>query len=582
MFTLLGLLGTKLIFFSKKSTLVFLSLLVGSFVVQAYIPKAAFWGKHYSILQYSTSAQTLKAGNCSNAVTVNTYNFGGALTNVLTNLTVNLSSAGVTFYSDSDCLNSITTLTITTGTSSGTFYFIADTAGTKPIVSAATGYKPALQNQTLATNPFVWTGGGANALWSTGLNWSGGAQPSSADAALFDSTCVSNCSPSIDAAKTIYRIRMSTGYAGTINQSNNLTVVNGYVQAAGTFNAGSAMLNVGGDFNFAGGTFAAGTSTLYLSGTSYSSTQIKPGSANYFNVTIVGYACQYMMSGTLNVNGELYLGGTVGYSSPYINGGTILAKGNVTSNGSTSGSAGSVVLKIAGSSDQTITGANGFILPKTEITSTGGIIYLMGGLVFQDNFTYTSGTVNAGTSAVTFLGNGYVWADLKVSGLSFYDVTISGYLAGFVLYGTLDVKGSYTLATVISYGASYITGGAITVEKNLVFNNNGQGFAALGSTPLSMVGTTDAVITYTAGAFHGGPITINKTGGAKVTMTSNVTFTNTNQDLTITAGTLDMAGYNLNVTRNISNSGTLKRGNNPSCGTLTYGGSFTGTAAVCP
>ena len=78
------------------------------------------------------------------------------------------------------------------------------------------------------------------------------------------------------------------------------------------------------------------------------------------------------------------------------------------------------------------------------------------------------------------------------------------------------------------------------------------------------------------------PIQIAKTGGASVIQTSNYSMNNNNQDLTITSGDLYLDDYKLTINRNITNSGTLRRGANPSCGVLTYGGSYSGTAAVCP
>jgi hypothetical protein len=98
-----------------------------------------------------------------------------------------------------------------------------------------------------------------------------------------------------------------------------------------------------------------------------------------------------------------------------------------------------------------------------------------------------------------------------------------------------------------------------------------------------MVGTSvGSTFTHSGGTIVRGPITVNKTGGGSVVLASNVNFNGANQDLTITAGTLDMAGYNLTVARNISNSGTLKRGDSPTCGTVSQGGTYSGNAAICP
>src|SRR5690606_19556813 len=123
-----------------------------------------------------------------------------------------------------------------------------------------------------------------------------------------------------------------------------------------------------------------------------------------------------------------------------------------------------------------------------------------------------------------------------------------------------------------------VDSGTIYVKGNVECS----GSTTLGSAVVIMDGTANANLIGSSPLRNCLALEIAKTAGAKVTMTSHFLMNSSNQDFIITSGTFDMAGFNLTVNRNITNNGTLRRGTNPTCGTLTYGGSYTGAAAVCP
>lgn len=223
-----------------KSISLFLFLFLFFLLLSGFRNNIAFKKSQESKLAFITTAQNIYSGNCSDAATIQTQSPSGVAQNASSNLTVNLATTGsLQFYSDSSCTSSITSVTISSGTSSKSFYFILTAAGSETITASATGYTSAAQVESATANPFIWTGAGGNVNWNNGANWSGGTSPSSTSHyALFNSTCSSNCSPTINVSISVGGIRVNSGYSGTITlgSGNSLTIDSkGWVQAAGTF-----------------------------------------------------------------------------------------------------------------------------------------------------------------------------------------------------------------------------------------------------------------------------------------------------------------------------------------------------------
>jgi hypothetical protein len=109
-------------------------------------------------LVFTTSAHTTVAGECSNAVTLETRDTHGNTSNVSGDLNVTLSgvNGAMTFYSDATCDTSIgTTATVSNGTSSVTFYYKDTNDGTTDLTLSSSYNDPAAQSQTITPNTAV-------------------------------------------------------------------------------------------------------------------------------------------------------------------------------------------------------------------------------------------------------------------------------------------------------------------------------------------------------------------------------------------------------------------------------------------
>ena len=103
-------------------------------------------------LAFPAAAQTLAAGQCSAAITVQSQNAGGTPENVtsLTPVTLSSSSSGGSFFSDPACATTPAfELAIPSGGNASTVYW-RDTRVGEPLLSAtAIGFSPAAQSQTV-------------------------------------------------------------------------------------------------------------------------------------------------------------------------------------------------------------------------------------------------------------------------------------------------------------------------------------------------------------------------------------------------------------------------------------------------
>jgi hypothetical protein len=491
---------------------------IGGFALEGraagYYNAAFGFRKKEPFLKFANVALSPPAGACSALVSIQTMNGSGVATNVTSNLTVNLSGSGTTtFYSDSNCATPVTSVVIVTGSFSYPLYFSDTTVGSPVITATAGGYKTASQTHTVGTNPFVWTGGGANALWSNGLNWSGGAAPGTFDQAIFNSICSSNCSPTIAAnIPGILGIRMTSGYSGTITKNNGVTMVlgqTGWFQEAGTFSAGNANLTLNGHFTLAGGTFTAGsapvilnrdftisgsgtftagTSTLSFFGTFGYYKQIRPNSTSFANVVFGSagscYGVSETMTGTMSAQNVTFSCGAPLIYNYSLIGGTVNVSGNLTVSAPVLGS---VQISMVGSG--TITGGGAtFTVPNLTINSPGGTIDLVGTIVSFGNYTYTAGTVNAGTSTLIFSGeNSYINQITPGASVTYNNVQIGSigtcYGVNQQVIGTMYVQ-NLTISCSDSIHQSYLSAGSIEVAGNLTVNK-----VSVGAGIVKMVGS---------------------------------------------------------------------------------------------
>jgi hypothetical protein len=455
-----------------------------------------------------------------------------------------------------------------------------------------------------STYDFNWTGASADSNWATAANWSGGVAPGASDLVVFQDTyCGANCSVNINNNSSLRGVHIYSPYTGTITQGSgiSLTIGNrGWLQNAGVFLGSDAPITIGGNFTINGGSFTAPNNTMTMNGGSTwttnlatfnhnngtvvinlgsgTSTTFNTGANSFNNLNLFTWAGSYTVSGTSIVNGHLQFGSASG-SGTNFSGGTVTALGDVTSlsNGTGSGTA-TTVINIAGTGLQNITGSGNW--PSMTINKASGTANLFGNYQFNGVLNYTSGTINPGLATFNFnRANGtttHQFNGLTLTNVSFNHIASS---AVFNLSNqALNVTGTLTFNAL--FAAAAINSGTINAYGDIIQI----GTASIGGTAnLNILGTTNTTIT-AAGTISipGATVTVNKNPINRVTLVGNSFLNNAGQNLTIVSGTLDMNSYNLTVGNNISNGGTLKRGNNPTCGTVSQAGVYTGNAPICP
>ncbi|HEY8207567.1 MAG TPA: hypothetical protein VIG99_08805 [Myxococcaceae bacterium] len=107
-------------------------------------------------LAFVTAAQSVAAGACSGAVTVQSRDGTGNPSSPSADLTVTLAASpsnGFQIFSDASCTTQVAAVTILTGTSTQTFYFSGSVVGPVSLSAGATGYTSATQGETVTAGP---------------------------------------------------------------------------------------------------------------------------------------------------------------------------------------------------------------------------------------------------------------------------------------------------------------------------------------------------------------------------------------------------------------------------------------------
>ena len=282
-------------------------------------------------------------------------------------------------------------------------------------------------------------------------------------------------------------------------------------------------------------------------------TTISGTSAAYYILEFVGKGFNYNITsaGNTNVANSLNLSGTLSYN---LNTGTIVVSGDINVTNTAAGCAGSGQVNITGTGVQnfigsTVAGAGG--LPKLTINKTSGTLNLSNFPASSNDFTYTAGTINAGTSTYCFIdGNTTPYTisgSLNLQNIEFLTITNQT----FTVANTVSAAGDLTMA-----GTARLTlnTGTINVNGNIFLTNTAANGG--GSATINIVGTANEIIDGTALAITQNLlpfVNITKTGGT-LTMKGNISES---QDWTYNSGTVDAAsftstvifgGNNLNVT----------------------------------
>ena len=316
------------------------------------------------------------------------------------------------------------------------------------------------------------------------------------------------------------------GGAGTIDVNGALSI------GGGSFTATSGTTFVSNNLTISGGTFAHNSGTFSLEPNNKT---VNTGAAIFNHVIVNMFNGETLtVTGTMDVNGNLSILGVAAIN------GTLAVSGNVTTTTFVSGSG---IILLDGNTNQTL-GASGGVggIPGLTINNTGA----PGAVVtIQDTidvggggaWTYTAGNVNASASTIRFREFSKT---ISPGSMIFNNVEFNvGSGSTLTISGTLDIDGSLTLTE-----QSAVNGGVIAVAGNLISTDTTVG----GTTAITLDGTgAQSIDTTGGGDLPNGTLMINKAAGT-ATLAANLTLNGAGQDLTITAGTLDLAGYNPTLT----------------------------------
>jgi hypothetical protein len=289
---------------------------------------------------------------------------------------------------------------------------------------------------------------------------------------------------------------------------------------------------------------------------------------NHVNFTAgtLGGVGNHTINGTLKALGDLTF-----YCDSYTsvtNSGTIEVSGNLNiQNVYVRG--GTTLIRMVGTGTITGSGSGSYIGPL-EIATSGTITFANSGTIdIGGNFTYTSGTVVATGSTVRFVsGNALT---VNSGSMVFNHVTFAqSATVASTITGTLYVGGDLLLTT--GGFLPYVNGGTIDVKGNLSAQTTFNG----GTASIVMSGSGVQTISIPSGTpkFPGTTITVNNASSV-LTLGSALNL-GTSPGLTVTSGSVNMAGYSLTIKTLSLNSNTLTKNG----GVLTVNGTTVGTGSL--
>ncbi len=375
-----------------------------------------------------------------------------------------------------------------------------------------------LTNWTFSAANLVWTGATSTA-WNLASNWAAGYVPNATDNVTITKTGSNNLV--LETSPTVNNI--------TISASNNVSLGSNTLTVKGTW------LN--------NGTLDAGSSTVVFAGTTGTQTVNNVGSS-FNNVSHTGASTLQALVNALNIGGTFT--NSAGTFDANSLGNTFT--GAVTLSGGTYN---------AGSATQTFNGG---------LTVSGGTFSGSTGEVTTTNLTISSGTFTAPSTTLNISG------DFSNSGT--FD-----HSGGTVLFNgvTQSITGATTFYNLTHEGASAetLTLNSATVVNGNVTNNDGT--LALNNINLTIGGNysnsvgvggftpgTGSVIfnhasnTQTLSMADGGDFSnIQHTGAGTFQLLSDLAMTG---NMTNSAGTLSVNGYNIVIGGNWTNSATFNPG----------------------
>lgn len=360
----------------------------------------------------------------------------------------------------------------------------------------------------------VGTAWNNNTSWSTTSSTgpSSGSIPTLADDVIFDVNSAATCPVSTTVG--FCRDITTTGWTGTITLNVDLSVQRNHVLSSTTTINGTA-------FYCANGTGSITSNTILFPNFKLNR------SSGTFTLTL---------NDVLNVINIVqdFNGAVTNGFSVNVNGNMVFANTNVAYSGTT-------IYNLVGTGNLGYVNVTSFYSCTININTTGTITFLSGVHINTGTLTYIAGNVITTGSTVLFNGTNSVTSKNLSTGNEILFNNINASTGGPATTTTLNndiiVLGNFTVS---NFNGHNFNGGKILVSGNIVNPTTLQ--ANGGTSIMEMVGSNPASITNvgatpsSATGILSRSLTINKSGGATVTLIGNLSLLATGRTYQVSAG----------------------------------------------
>ena len=325
---------------------------------------------------------------------------------------------------------------------------------------------------------------------------------------------------------------------GNLNLANFPASSNAFIYTAGTINAGTSTY-----------CFTDGNANPYAI----------TGTLSLNNIEFLAITNQqFTVTTTLTATGDFTIAGTARVS---LNTGSINVNGNIFLTNTSTIGGGSAIINIIGTGNETMDGTavaiSQDLLPFIVINKASGTLTLKGNISESQDWTYTSGTVDASTfaSTVAFGGNAL---SVTSAGMSFYNVTVTA--------NTITLLNSMTIKNNLAINAGHLAPGTNTINIAGNWNDYGAGGFTEATSLVNFNGSTLQTIT-SPGGENFANLKINNSGTG-IQLLNSVQIATV---LTMTQGNINLNGNTLTLGLSVANNGTLAY----TSGTMIGAGTFT-------
>ena len=325
---------------------------------------------------------------------------------------------------------------------------------------------------------------------------------------------------------------------GNLNLANFPASSNAFIYTAGTINAGTSTY-----------CFTDGNANPYAI----------TGTLSLNNIEFLAITNQqFTVTTTLTATGDFTIAGTARVS---LNTGSINVNGNIFLTNTSTIGGGSAIINIIGTGNETMDGTavaiSQDLLPFIVINKVSGTLTLKGNISESQDWTYTSGTVDASTfaSTVAFGGNAL---NVTSAGMSFYNVTVTA--------NTITLLNSMTIKNNLTINAGHLAPGTNTINIAGNWNDYGTGGFTEATSLVNFNGSTLQTIT-SPGGENFANLKVNNSGTG-IQLLNSVQISTI---LTMTQGNINLSGNTLTLGLSVANNGMLAY----TSGTMIGAGTFT-------